>query len=186
MKRCKTCKQEKPISEYYENGISKKGKQYYAPNCKKCFINHQRENANKNKEKIKEYQKTYRLKWLLNNPDYYKERIANDDIYKKTYLGQKKWVAKNRNKMCGYSRKCQNKYPEKYKARKKLQYAVKSGRLKPQPCAKCGAKKTEAHHPDYSKPFEVIWLCNKHHLEEHGKIQRVELIKELQLGVIQH
>jgi hypothetical protein len=23
--------------------------------------------------------------------------------------------------------------------------------------------KTEAHHPDYMRPFEVVWLCAKHH-----------------------
>jgi hypothetical protein len=36
--------------------------------------------------------------------------------------------------------------------------------LVPQPCEVCGATKVEKHHPDYSKPLEVRWLCREHHL----------------------
>lgn len=28
----------------------------------------------------------------------------------------------------------------------------------------------ERHHPDYSKPLEIIWLCNKHHDLVHKPI----------------
>lgn len=31
----------------------------------------------------------------------------------------------------------------------------------------CGSKITYAHHCDYNKPWEVIWLCSKHHVEWH-------------------
>lgn len=36
-------------------------------------------------------------------------------------------------------------------------------------CKECGEKKTQAHHPDYSKPLDIIWLCKKHHAELHYK-----------------
>ena len=37
-------------------------------------------------------------------------------------------------------------------------------------CFKCG-EKGQAHHDDYSKPFEIKWLCFKHHRElAHGQI----------------
>lgn len=29
----------------------------------------------------------------------------------------------------------------------------------------------ERHHPDYSKPLEIVWLCREHHLREHGMKQ---------------
>ena len=35
-------------------------------------------------------------------------------------------------------------------------------------CA-CGAPGRHRHHPDYSKPEEVIWMCNKCHRRLHGK-----------------
>jgi hypothetical protein len=57
------------------------------------------------------------------------------------------------------------KYPEKVKAHRIVYNAVKSGELKRLPCWICGALKVEAHHEDYSKPLEVIWVCNKHHYQ---------------------
>lgn len=47
-------------------------------------------------------------------------------------------------------------------------------KLERQPCQVCGAQKSEAHHPDYSKPLEVIWFCHKHHSEAHRKYQDAE------------
>jgi len=38
-----------------------------------------------------------------------------------------------------------------------------------QPCAAPGCtSKAERHHPDYSKPLEVIWLCRRHHKRLHA------------------
>src|SRR6478736_5180241 len=51
------------------------------------------------------------------------------------------------------------RYPERRNARDRVYYAVKTGKLKRQPCYKCGNKKSEAHHEDYSKPLDVKWLC---------------------------
>lgn len=58
------------------------------------------------------------------------------------------------------------KYPEKQKARRLVRYAVLIKKLvKPRLCTKCGLKKPlEAHHFDYSKPLEVIWVCRNCHL----------------------
>lgn len=60
---------------------------------------------------------------------------------------------------------------EKSRARSIAKTAIYDSKLTRQPCEVCGALKVEAHHKDYSQPLEVTWLCNKHHLEAHGKRQ---------------
>lgn len=54
-------------------------------------------------------------------------------------------------------------YPEKYNARMQVLMAKRKGILKQESCSDCGVEKTEAHHEDYFKPLEVIWLCKKCH-----------------------
>lgn len=57
--------------------------------------------------------------------------------------------------------------PEKVAAKVMVANAKASGRLVPRSCRVCRSKKVEAHHPDYGKPLEVVWLCRKHHKELH-------------------
>jgi uncharacterized OB-fold protein len=99
---------------------------------------------------------------------------AMDKKYKETPEGRsahnrakKKYVLNNPNY---YQRHCgewQRKNPEKVNAHQLLNQAVSSGRIIKQPCAKCGELKVVAHHFDYTKPLEVIWLCYFHHSELH-------------------
>ena len=47
--------------------------------------------------------------------------------------------------------------------------AIKNGVLVKQPCQMCGSKSfIHAHHDDYSKPLEVMWLCAEHHKARHA------------------
>ena len=57
--------------------------------------------------------------------------------------------------------------PEKEAAKRAVHNAKRAGRLVPQPCKVCGAGRVDAHHPDYAKPLEVVWLCRRHHMEWH-------------------
>jgi len=59
---------------------------------------------------------------------------------------------------------------EKYKCRMKYSYAVEAGLLKRESCKTCGDPNTEGHHTDYSRPYDVIWLCPFHHRLEEGMI----------------
>lgn len=53
--------------------------------------------------------------------------------------------------------------------RAKLNRAVREGRIDRGPCEICGTtSRVEAHHHDYSKPFDVLWLCKKHHEQLHS------------------
>lgn len=55
----------------------------------------------------------------------------------------------------------------------KANQAIKWGRMKRLPCSICGDKKSEAHHKDYTKPLDVIFLCRKHHKELHTTLKRI-------------
>lgn len=60
----------------------------------------------------------------------------------------------------------------KANARSYVKEYVKRGIVIKGPCCVCGTReKIEAHHPDYSKPLEVIWYCRFHHLEFHKNEQ---------------
>ena len=69
-----------------------------------------------------------------------------------------------------YQKKRRTKNPEPYKANTAVSNAVRDGRLFKEPCFQCGAvENIEAHHPDYSKPLDVVWLCRACHLAEHNR-----------------
>lgn len=46
--------------------------------------------------------------------------------------------------------------------------AIQRGELHRQSCTICGAA-AEAHHPDYSEPLRVEWLCRFHHRRHHDR-----------------
>ena len=80
---------------------------------------------------------------------------------------KKCFLKKNRK----YVEKYQAKDPEKNKARWALRAAVKSGIVVKGSCKICKSQKAQGHHPDYSKPLKVIWLCTKHHEDiHHGRL----------------
>ena len=60
-------------------------------------------------------------------------------------------------------------YPEKYKARKAVECAIRYGKMTPpDTCSICWHDgKIEAHHPDYAKPLEIEWVCRPCHLAIH-------------------
>lgn len=70
-------------------------------------------------------------------------------------------------------------YPEKERARLAVLNAINKGVLvRPDRCERCknipdpmsnGTTSIQGHHPDYSKPLEVVWLCHTCHVEEHRR-----------------
>ena len=51
-----------------------------------------------------------------------------------------------------------------------LNNAIEYGKIKRGKCSICGKDNAEGHHENYKKPFDVVWLCTKHHKEYHRKI----------------
>ena len=61
------------------------------------------------------------------------------------------------------NKKYQEEYPDRIKANRIIRTAVRGGKLKRLPCVVCGQANGQAHHPDYLKPYNIIWLCPSHH-----------------------
>lgn len=60
-------------------------------------------------------------------------------------------------------------HPERRAAQVALGNAVRAGKVAKQPCWVCGLKAV-AHHPDYSRPLDVVWLCQPHHQQAHALV----------------
>ena len=64
------------------------------------------------------------------------------------------------------SQRYKRRYPEKIKAQKLAERNVPIGAY----CIKCGAiDNLERHHEDYSKPLEVVTLCDRCHKGVHNQ-----------------
>jgi hypothetical protein len=73
------------------------------------------------------------------------------------------------------------KHIDKQLARVKLNYYLRLGKvIKPDVCVKCNeVKKLEAHHDDYSKPLEVLWMCRPCHSDHHKWLTKQSLDKTI-------
>lgn len=60
-------------------------------------------------------------------------------------------------------------HPQARWAHDALRSAIRRGLIVRKPCEVCGAEKTDAHHTDYDRPMDVIFLCRRHHRERHPK-----------------
>jgi len=50
--------------------------------------------------------------------------------------------------------------------------ALRRGLIERDVCQVCGDPQTDGHHPDHTKPLEVVWLCRRHHKAEHRKAKQ--------------
>jgi len=142
---CKSCKEEKSLDDFYKSNASK---------CKNCVKRNVRENRKLNIDYYTAYDKKRTMR-----PD----RVAMHADYQKTDAGKK--ALRKAHQIT------KEKYPERIKAASAVSNAVRDGKLFKLPCFICGDKTVEGHHPDYSRPLDVVWLCNKHHREAHALVK---------------
>lgn len=70
--------------------------------------------------------------------------------------GYKKWIATNKKKQ----------RVERFFRK----YCKQNGIVRPTDCSQCGSTlKIEAHHPDYDKPLDVVYLCHVCHVAWHRR-----------------
>jgi hypothetical protein len=131
--------------------------------------------------------------------DFYRHPKMGDGHVSKCKECTKDDVSKNRHEMADYyraydvsrailphrkamaltnSRRLNKEVPGYMKSHNAVARAVKSGRLIRQACQMCSRIDVHAHHDDYSKPLEVLWLCPVHHKARHAFLEYIDSQKE--------
>jgi alanyl-tRNA synthetase len=82
---------------------------------------------------------------------------------------RKAYREKNKAQLAEYQAKWRKNHPLRTAAKNAVNNAIRAGKLERQSCQECGAPSADAHHPDYSKPFAVMWLCRSHHKIWHAE-----------------
>ena len=147
MKVCRKCGVKKVLTEFYREphrgGLRSQ--------CKECMKIRGRgyHGSHRAEERV-------RLRdWREKNPEKARaQSLRNLEKHKEEFYEQRRLKARSE--------------PEKSYARNQLNYAIKTGKVARKVCGECGNEKAEGHHPDYSKPLEVQWLCRRHHLRHHA------------------
>lgn len=147
---CKHCAQDKPAEGFYKSCPTK---------CKECIKAAVNKHRQANLERVRAYD---RLRGSQSH------RVAARAEYRKTpayaeshEAAVRRWAAK---------------HPERRRASHIVGNAVRDGRLIPWPvCAvpEC-SDKPQGHHPDYSRPLDVVWLCDEHHKQAHALVREPE------------
>lgn len=150
-KKCFKCGEVKSLTEFYRHKRMADG---HVNKCKECNKRDVRDNR---KDKV-EYYREYDRKRFKEDPKV-KQRHRN---YQSTERGRESM------------RRSSDRWTEKNTIKKAasimVNNAVRDGRLiKPSICEKCGSApdRLHGHHPDYSKPLSVNWLCQYCHVAWH-------------------
>lgn len=154
MKNCKKCRKQLAFDFFYPSKVTKDSFGIY---CKPCSSQAAKEYRQKNKEKLKAYESSRK-----DDPE---RKLAN-----KKYQQREDVKIRYRKKRLDW-KKTNNK---KKLAHDAVSFALETGKLKRIPCEVCGEIKVDAHHVDYTKRLEVMWLCRRHHIQWHMKHGSVE------------
>jgi len=185
MKECRKCKQIKPLSNFYKVSFKRAhtGDGHQA-RCKECIKAYHRTPKSRaiERQTRKAYRQTPHGKTKLREQErrYIQTehgKEARRKANKKYYSTQKGKIAnrkgqKNYHKTLKYKvaiEKYRDKFPEKRSASIVLNNAIASGTIiRPSTCSVCHKNCIpEGHHPSYSKPLKVIWLCKDCHTDYH-------------------
>jgi len=166
-KKCFKCEKILPHSEFYKH--SKMGDGLLGK-CKDCTKSDVRRHREENLERIRAYD---RARGNLQHRVEARKAYQKTEAYKASHAKSlAKWASTNKtvpivSPVAG---------PKKKIANTAVGNAVRDKRLIPWPvCSlpECNAK-PEAHHPDYDRPLDVVWLCKKHHHQAHKLFRTLE------------
>ena len=141
---CKVCRRQLSVYEYYRYKSLWK-------TCKECSRKRAARWAESHPELMRRYAREYQRR-VATSPaaiEVHRERLRADR--KERPLAWKSYEDR-RNK-------------DGLRAKGKIAWAIESGRMiRPNNCSECLIDcKPEAHHPEYYRPYDVIWLCRSCH-----------------------
>jgi hypothetical protein len=113
----------------------------YLNKCKACTKNDVGKHREKNLERIREYDR---------------ERGKLPHRLKLQTEVTRAWRAEDRRRTVAHSA---------------VARAIRAGDLVRQPCVRCAEVKSLAHHEDYDKPLDVMWLCEPCHKQRHKELR---------------
>lgn len=146
---CKKCLQDKAEDQFYKSNRTR---------CKECVKASANQYRQENLERVRAYDQM-----RASMP----HRVTARQEYQKTQqfaqshsAAAKRWAAK---------------HPKRREANVIVGHALRDGKLQKVPCHVCGCENVEAHHPDYDRPLDVVWLCSSHHKEAHAIAKELEV-----------
>ena len=149
MKKCFKCNELKPLTDYYKHQQMADG---HLNKCKKCT---KQDSHNR-----------FLLK--INDPEWAEKEKTRHKIKARRYRGlPDDYIRENLTK-------------EEFQFRRKVKSifsnAVRDKKIERHPCEVCGEIKAQGHHEDYAKPFEVSWLCVRHHQDRHIHLRNAKTL----------
>lgn len=109
--------------------------------CKECTKKDVKEHRENNISRIREYDK---------------KRAKIPERAKKQVALHRRWREQDKRRMaCHYA----------------VSKAILRGDLTCDPCSVCGRQDAHAHHDDYDKPLDIIWLCPPCHSKRHKMLK---------------
>ena len=123
-----------------------------------------------NKEYIREYKRRWaRRRRKLGLPTGGKASKEWWKKYNKEYYSRPEVKARKAKRMQEYRKNPELRF--KMKARRLARTAIEQGKLFKQNCVYCDNPDSQKHHPDYTKPLLVVWLCKSCHQKEQAKAE---------------
>ena len=160
-KKCFKCSKIKPLSAFYKHNEMTDG---HLGKCKECTKKDVMKHREDNLEKVREYDRNRpnakeRVKRNYNRIKRYRE--DGDKRYDSVLEKGRRWGRENRDKTNAHT-------------------TARRGLTNPNQCERCSSTKSiQGHHPDYTKPLEVIWLCPSCHGAEHKRINNLRRARKL-------
>lgn len=138
------------------------------------------------------WQRCYSCHRILSETEYHRDRMAsygikgtckqcakrkrdNDQQRQKKLAKKREYYRKNKDRWVGYRKRrkiVKYRSTKAIRARKILNQAIIEGRVtKPKCCSECLRPCPKillhAHHDNYDRPYDVIWLCSSCHGKKH-------------------